>query len=1065
MSSESATQRSTSPSHSSSSSSSTSSYIPQTLSLNSKSAVTSTTDRRPTGDKDVGPPAPKVLVRPKPDLDVNDADVIDCLQKLRWTQRAWQEECDHLKAVLGEEHYAEVETALAGLVPEDLDIVDAGKEVMVLLANPKIQEYLHGSTRCLGNWDLKSRKFLDLVHSSQQSPDIFRPGKSAAIYYGWSVANALRVSTSFASMAVETSAVGKGLSLFSNGVVALLGGIHGVLMKRDDTKAKESYYRERSGAYSNTEGALAYLVSKGPATHEDTKAFLDASDAWKKIPYTSTTAKLDHDKAGFAAKRETFFPFNVVASTSAQVLGLVTTGMPWGYVIAGLLGASGGLYAVQAYFDLRQGGVEHTKATQLCDFARKWQEEMNTPEVQTWLQDDDNKATYTAFVEYMTRMDAEQTFEACGGGWRMGKGAANIASSAGSIISAFVQAFATVKPTPSTVMGTWVAFISMCYMAFTATKMAKRNSAGVTRTHLQRHAQITEALSGRDDITKAMLNPGRPLTLDRPAGTYDERRGFLITKMDVEPGGNEYHAMARLAEHVAEYTRPFNPALHKKDLVDMIARQSHTPPLEWRAMLDYAQGIQDDHRRLDFIKRRLAPGYKTEFRLEPGTEREARLRPEILIHAAIEEVKTLAEGLREFRVDASLDVEQFAGEGKDLYKALRKKGFFNRFEETAFVHAMDVVWGERIPCTEDTDARNALHQVQLVAQHIIKIRSQRSEDVLLNLSLKDGDLIRKTLLDEYPGLDEKSVKRMQASFLMALKRYLTAENNHDRKAMLSAANALSRNPVVQRLITEAAYPDIAPRGTLLSRLGCRKSLKPILRMLDWDPILLKNGFKKAPQSVTGNMDGAEGKGSATESGDEEGDYVVDVRAALKPGTVVGNDADNQGVENDTGPTPTERKAQAPSAKARQARITGLVRRTQTRRGELTDQIKALVKGSDTNRQAGANPFVSSNSSSSQSEDAPLIAVGVEGDDTYSSQDTHGDSMSSTKSYAQSPKPGGKSGLQSGREGRQSSSGEHSHTSYSEGAAPGDASGATVRRSRAPVKGHSGSGTQSSSSDN
>ncbi|MDB5796920.1 MAG: hypothetical protein JWP36_822 [Paucimonas sp.] len=974
---------------------------------NSPGAATSYTHQLPPPDQGEGPAPPNVWARPpKSGLNREHPEVKACLQNLLWTQQAWKDEWEHLEAVLGPEHYEELVSELSELVPKDLDSVDAAKEVVMVLANPKIQQYLHGSTRCLGYWDLGSRKFLDLVHSSQQSPDVFRPGKSSVIYYGSSFGNSLRLGTSLVSLAGNTSGLGKGLSLFANGLVALLGLIHCGIMKRDHFKAKDSNYRERAKAYSNTEGAYAYIVSEGLARHEDTKAFLDCCDAWKKIPNTSRVAKLEHDKATFANERETLYPINVVASTVAQILGIVTTGYPAGYVISGLMTLSALLFIWQAYYDLRQGGVEYVKASELREFARNWPEKMNSAEIQALLQGDEEfKAVYTALMQYMSRMEGEQGFEVYGGAARIGKGIANSGSSAGSFGFATVQALVDTKPAPPTVMGIWVSFVAMCYMGFTATKMAKRNSAGVTSKHLQRHAQITEALCSRDDITQAMLNPGRPLTLDRPVGTYDERSGFLITKMDVEPGDNEYHSMARLAEHVAEYTHPYNPALDKEMLVDLIARHSHTPPLEWRAVLDYAQGIQDDHRRLDFIKRRLAPGYKTEFRLEPGTEREARLRPEILVHAAIKEVNALREDLRDFRVDAELEADKFAPKGEKLYEALEEKGFFNRFEETEFSHAMDIVWAERIQCTDDTDARNALHQVQLVAQHIIRIRSERMEHVLLHLSRKDGDgdLIRKTLRHDYPGLDEKSVKHLHESFLAALTHYLTAESNHDRKAMLSAATTLSRNPLVQRLIRDAFAPGPASPKTLLGKLACSASLKPILRMLDWDPTLLKNEFEKVavPVPVPVNMDGADVEGSGTEDGGEEVDRAVDVKSLLRHGATIADDADNSGVENDTPSQPTVREAGAPSNKVRRAEVTGFVRRSATRAHELAYQIKALIKP-DGDKQARAYPYGASSSSSSKSEEAPLVAVKVEGDATYSSRETHSeDSIVSTASYAQS----------------------------------------------------------------
>ncbi|MDO8299303.1 hypothetical protein, partial [Lacisediminimonas sp.] len=601
-----------------------------------------------------------------------------------------------------------------------------------------------------------------------------------------------------------------------------------VAMIRDLYRTEVSFYNERSKADANLDQALTVMKTIEDPSLADAGGVLLFLDACKKIPELSPTAQLEADKTYYAATRERYFlPINLLASATAQILNSLGASKIGGTVLFGLSGLA---YMGQAYCDWKQGESEKHKAKDLMVFAKKWIESLDNDLLKNWrAANPENDSLCDVLLHHMERISGQQGLEVAGGIAREIKAGANVVSATGSLsVAALLQMRTAYKPSPANVVGTFISAASTTYMAFTATKMYRRGDALVDSKHRREDTRLLEAMFSLDDVKDMMGGRNQKVILQVPAGIYDEQTGFQTTRREVSPSTNEHLAVGVIAHQLAwlmdpKLAMPENPG----EILNVLQHVWKMPPIELWAMLMVAKGMQDDQRRLDFLRHRLAPLFKTDYPLMADIQRAAPLPAEVLVDRAIHHVSQ-QESFKS-KIDGSgysnRNSQKHIRLAKSLYEELMADGFFNKFNEDDFVAAVDQVWSQRREATGTYPAKAKLYQVRLVADHILGAREQCGVDITRKMRRTDAALLREYFSeDEVSGLGEQ------------LRLYLNAQVLIDRKARANAALNLSRMPLVQRLIRESKSDDPG-ESRLFSALKCGDDIKPILDRLDVDPAI------------------------------------------------------------------------------------------------------------------------------------------------------------------------------------------------------------------------------------
>ena len=786
-------------------------------------------------------------------------------QKLIWVTDQWQAELKKLEQVIGSEEFTKLLQVLDGETsPELVDLRDRAYALKEILASRPMQDVLHSKVKRMSTWDATSRSILDTVRPHQQSDNLMSARKQSAIYYTWAITSAARASTFVASM-YATSKVLTGLSVTCTAAVPLLAIFHTVTMIRDVYRTEESFYKERANAYAAMDQALGFMKNIDSPSLEDAGGALRFLDACKKIPELSQTAELEADKTYYAAMRERYFlPVNLLSSAVAQILNSLRASPIGGTVLFGLSGLA---YLGQAYCDWKQGDAEKQKAEDLRVFAQQWIDSLNDEQLKTWrAEDPENVLLCDVLSHHMERILGQQGLEVAGGIAREIKAGANLISGGGSMaVAATLQLLPRLKPAPANIVGTFISTVSTTYMTFTATKMYRRGDAIVDSKHRREDARLLEAMLNQEDINEMMADRNRQLVLRVPVGIYDEHAGFPIMGREVSPATNEHLAVGVIARKLARITDPKRPQPENWSLISVLQYGWKMPVIELWAMTMIANGMQDDQRRLEFLRHRLAPLFKTDYPLKNDIQRAAPLPAPVLVDQAIDALP-----MRQARGQGKGANAKKAESPESLYRALTKEGFFKKFNEDDFVVAVNEVWSQRRERAGASDAKTKLSQVKSVADHILELREQSAVDITKKMRDSDAAKLSSTFADH-------EVR----AFREQLRLYLNAQIQSDLKGRASAALSLSRMPLVQRLILDSR--PTAPEGTLLSRLECSDDLQPILACLDIDRAVENDDDSDDIITLSDSDESESDDDAGNDRGNANGngDTVIDVGRIMK----------------------------------------------------------------------------------------------------------------------------------------------------------------------------------------
>ncbi len=488
-------------------------------------------------------------------------------------------------------------------------------------------------------------------------------------------------------------------------------------------------------------------------------------------------------------------------------------------------------YLGQAYCDWKQGDTEKKKAEDLKLSAQKWIDSLDDDLLKSWRAEaPENDCLCEVLSHHMERIIRQQGLEVAGGIVREVKAGANVISASGSMSVAALQQMTTVyKPAPANIVGTFISAVSTSYMTFTATKMYRRGDALVDSKRRREDARLLEAMFDVDDVKIQMANKRQLVQLQVPAGKYDEQTGFQTTLRDVSPSTNEHLAAGMLARQLARITDPKLATPSPGSLLGVLQHGWKMPVIELWAMLTVAMGMQDDHRRLDFLRNRLAPLFKTDFPLVADTQRAAPLSAEVLVDRAINHLSRRAAFASRITIldDSTRTSRKHVRLAARLYKQLVEDGFFKQFNEDDFFAAVKQVWSARTQSNTASDAKSKLYQVRLVADHIA---SQREDSgVIIMKKMRNADAKKLATC-----FSEDEVNRFREQLLL----YLNTQVLCDGKAKAEATSNLSGMPLVQRLIRESTSMGQQKRS-LFSTLECCDDIRPILDVLDVDRMVEK----------------------------------------------------------------------------------------------------------------------------------------------------------------------------------------------------------------------------------